>query len=221
MDSLHTLFMNHNKRITDKFEHHVEAYSRLFEKFRDKNPTVVEIGTGQGGFLQVLKEYFGDKARIIGIDVSSFVPYLEKLGFEMYRGFQGDPVFMNETVEKIKPIDIVIDDGSHDSPDQITSLEILFPHLSDGGIYAVEDIHTSYREKHFGGYKLPTSFIEYLKNLIDLMHIPEFGHSIKVDFPNFVQHIKAIEFYRSLVVIHKDLRAYSDIHSPVRKGVAD
>ncbi len=74
MDSLLELFNNHTGRITGKFEHHVGAYSRLFEKFKDNNPTVVEIGTGQGGFLQILKEDFGDKARIIGIDLSSFVP---------------------------------------------------------------------------------------------------------------------------------------------------
>ena len=41
---------------------------------------------------------------------------------------------------EVPPLDIVIDDGSHDADHQIVSLEELLPHLPLGGVYLCEDI---------------------------------------------------------------------------------
>ena len=39
--------------------------------------------------------------------------------------------------------DIIIDDGSHKMNHQQISFDVLFPHLKSGGIYVIEDLHTS------------------------------------------------------------------------------
>lgn len=86
-----------------------------------------------------------------------------------------------ETVKQYLPavIDIVIDDGSHDTAEQIATLELLFPLLSDEGIYIIEDIYT----QMFG-----LKFYNYQKQLIDLVY--ERGDM-------------SITFHRALTIIRK------------------
>jgi hypothetical protein len=38
---------------------------------------------------------------------------------------------------------VVIDDASHWWPDQLRALFALYPELPDGGLYIIEDVHTS------------------------------------------------------------------------------
>ena len=65
--------------------------------------------------------------------------------------------------------DIIIDDGGHHMHEQITSFETLFPHLKSGGLYIIEDLHTSYwlsyrGNKHGVGNR---NTVGFLKNLIN------------------------------------------------------
>ena len=41
-------------------------------------------------------------------------------------------------------MDLIVDDGSHKSSDQIKTLELLREKLNPGGIYILEDTHTSF-----------------------------------------------------------------------------
>ena len=43
-------------------------YDDLLKKFKNRDVTLVEIGVASGGSLFMWKNYFGNKARIIGID---------------------------------------------------------------------------------------------------------------------------------------------------------
>jgi len=61
----------------------------------------------------------------------------------------------------------IIDDGGHTMKQQITSLTHLLLTVRSGGVYVIEDLHTSY----FGGegesYLVKTTTIESIKRLID------------------------------------------------------
>ena len=50
------------------------------------------------------------------------------------------------------------------------SLEELWPALSSGGMYFVEDLHTAYIGRFGGGYRHENSTIEYLKDLVDVIN---------------------------------------------------
>ena len=54
-------------------------------------------------------------------------------------------------------VDVVLDDGSHECaiPRQP---KVLFPRLSDGGVYMIEDLHTAYSGK-FGGVDSSEQFL--------------------------------------------------------------
>ena len=58
---------------------------------------------------------------------------------------------------EMKSVDLVIDDASHDSLHQKIAFETIFPFLSAGGIYIIEDIEHSYYYSKHGGYLRPSS----------------------------------------------------------------
>ena len=43
-----------------------QVYEELFSRFRNRQPTFVEIGVQHGGSLFMWRDYFGPGARIIG-----------------------------------------------------------------------------------------------------------------------------------------------------------
>ena len=69
------------------------AYDYFLEKYRNKEITFVEIGILGGGSLFMWRDFFGPKARIIGIDLNPEVKKWEKDGFEIFVGSQSDSNF--------------------------------------------------------------------------------------------------------------------------------
>ena len=59
---------------------------------------------------------------------------------------------------------------------QKTSLRCLWKHLNPNGIYAIEDLGTSYWPK-FGGGKGKETTIEHLKNLVDNLNYASIDHA--------------------------------------------
>ena len=78
---------------------------------------------------------------------------------------------MENFYQKVGKVDIVLDDGGHTN-DQIISLVESIENINDGGLFVVEDIHTSY-QKH---YEILQVFIyKFSKKNID---------DINFNFPN-------------------------------------
>lgn len=194
------IFESHKGKVAHKYPIHLEAYDKVFFKFKDKNIGVVEIGIGNGGSLQLWRKYFGPAARIYGIDVVD-LNYLESsVDAKIFVGSQGNAEFLNHAAREIGDFHILIDDGSHFPKDQIISFETLFPLLQEGGLYVCEDTHTSYREPYGGGLGKAGTFIEYLKQMIDSLHNSEIPEQ---EFPTAWRNVFSIHFYPSLVIIEK------------------
>jgi hypothetical protein len=98
-------------------------------------------------------------------------------------------------------VDIVLDDGSHVAKDVRASLDVLYPLLAEGGIYLIEDLHTSYWQSHKGGYRRPGSFVETVKTMIDDMHHWYHNQGARIDAT--AGHIGAMHLYDSIVVLEK------------------
>jgi len=85
----------------------------------------------------------------------------------MFCGSQADKNFLNEVQTEIGgKFDIIIDDGSHQMQHQMASLYLLFNAIKPGGIYVVEDLHTSYWSG-FGGQYHGNTTMELLKECTD------------------------------------------------------
>src|SRR5215469_11390917 len=61
-------FLSNTGRRTHKWYQYFPAYERHFEHLRNQHITLIEIGVGEGGSLQMWRRYFGPFARIVGID---------------------------------------------------------------------------------------------------------------------------------------------------------
>lgn len=152
-----------------KFSHYIPIYEELFHRYRHKPITMIEIGVGAGGSLQLWRNYF-TKARIIGLDHRPECKRYDDPPNNVHVriGKQEDRQFLREVIDELGPFHIVLDDGSHQPAKTRTTFETLFTcGLADGGVYVVEDLSHCY---------FPTSndgtppFTEVLKKLIDTMH---------------------------------------------------
>lgn len=215
MKNLRKIFDSLN-RPSDKFEHYFPIYEKWFNQFVGKSPKILEIGIQKGGSSEMWYEFFGPGTLINGVDLKPRCKETDYL--KIHVGDQGDENFWIDFLKNCShKFDIIIDDGSHNNPHQILTLIKTYNFLNDGGIYWCEDTHTSYYENvrvDDGGYKNPKSFVEYCKNLIDIIHSEHTSYAIDAgptpnskhvdqNLINIFNNIQGIHFYDSIVVIEK------------------
>jgi hypothetical protein len=207
-------FFAHKGREIHKWMQYLPAYDEQFTPFRQGFPLpdgsrrplrFLEIGVAQGGSLQLWREFFGPEAVIFGIDLDPRVTAVDDADLEVRIGSQADPEFMRGVVSEMGGVDIVLDDGSHQARHIRTSFDVLFPLLSDGGIYAVEDLHAMYWWRFGGGYGRKGTFIAVVKQLIDDMHAWYHSAGDKVGVAA-ARQIPKITVYDSVVFIQKAAR---------------
>ncbi|HYL80046.1 MAG TPA: class I SAM-dependent methyltransferase [Candidatus Acidoferrum sp.] len=203
MNDLETYFLNNSGNLIHKWKHYFDIYDRHFSRFRNTSVHVLEIGVAQGGSLQMWKSYFGKAAHIYGVDTNPHCKQVEEEQIQVIIGDQGDRRFLASLVEALPRIDILIDDGGHEMEQQIATFEVLFPHLDGQGVYLCEDVHTSYWRRYGGGYHRRGSFIEYTKNLIDLLHAWHSEQPRKLEVTEFTRSANSLHYYDSILVIEK------------------
>src|SRR6476620_2469000 len=127
MNDLTQYFETNTQSRISKWMHYFEIYDRHFARFRGTDVHVLEIGVSNGGSLQMWKEYFGDQARIYGVDINPHCKSLEEERVQIYIGDQTDHSFLSQLKVEIPRIDILIDDGGHFARQQINSFVALYP----------------------------------------------------------------------------------------------
>ena len=172
-------------------------YHKHFQPYQGQEITLLEIGVQNGGGLFMWRNYFGSKAKIIGVDIEPKSKVLEKFGFSIRIGDQADAAFWKSFTEEFNDIDIIIDDGGHYMDQQIISFQSLFPALNDNGLYLCEDTWTSYWDGLGvkGGIDRPGTFISFVKELVDDIHSTSTHVWGKVEDNNFAK-VYGSEEYR-------------------------
>jgi cephalosporin hydroxylase len=189
----------------DKWIHYFEIYDRHLASYRGRPVRVLEIGVYRGGGLEMLRNYLGPAAKLVGIDIDE-VALAAARGYKVELGDQADPEFLRFVSEKHGPFDVVIDDGGHTMRQQIASAEALFPLLNEGGTYLVEDCHTSYWPAYADQGPDGLTFMEWVKERIDDLNA--YHHSQVKDFDSPWQtHLDGLNIYDSIVVFNKRRRA--------------
>ena len=114
------------------------------------------------------RNFFGESARIIGIDLNPAALKWNNFNFEIYIGNQGDPNFWLNFYSAVGPIDVLLDDGGHTNKHQIITSLSSVSNINDGGLLVIEDTHTSFF-KDFGN---PSrySFLEFTKFQIQALY---------------------------------------------------
>lgn len=199
--SLWPLFLNHQGRIVHKWKHYFPVYERHFYRFVNRPITLIEIGCGEGGSLQLWKQYFGPLATIVGLDIRRECAAFEEDQIQIRIGDQADPVFLQSILAEFGRPHLILDDGSHMMSDLKASFEYLYPHVMPDGVYVVEDLHTAYWSEYGGGLRKPGTFIEVCKGLIDELN----AEHTRGELPEtpFSQTTLSMHVYDSIVVFEK------------------
>jgi hypothetical protein len=198
---------------TDKISGHsyIEHYTTHFADRKNDPVRLLEIGVGGyedpdagGASLRMWRDYF-QNGKIHGIDIHK--KNISEDRIHVHIGSQTDRGFLHSVVESMGGLDLVVDDGSHVNADVIATFQILFPLLSDNGIYVVEDTQTAYWKDYGGdfpadrGGKASGSSMEFFKMLTDGLNHVEF---IKPGYEPtyFDKMIKSMHFYHNLLFIY-------------------
>lgn len=151
-------------------------------------------------------------ATIHGFDIVDFTS-LASERIKISRGDQGNRADLNQFARDAGgTFDIIIDDGSHASHHQQTSLGALFPRLADGGIYIVEDLHFQPAELEIDGIAKTREFLVSLSTR-------QTGLKIALDqgeFGYLLNNVQSIRFFDSLST-RWPLAATADALAVIRK----
>jgi len=205
-------------RLLTKWAHYFDVYERELNTLQGRDIRFLEIGIFKGGSIPMWTRFFGPGAHMVFADIDPACRALGEAGTHIEIGDQSDPAFLAELAAKHGPFDVIIDDGGHQMDQQITSFEGLWPHLSDGGLYIVEDTHTSYWPGFGGGYRAPSSFIEYAKGLIDKMHSWYTDQDDLFPFDDMARQMRNVRFHDSIVVIEKHLKPEAPVTVTSQNG---
>ena len=132
-------------------------YEHILAPFQDKaNVRFMEIGVWYGKSLAMWADWFCQhspttSATIIGVDMhlqrfNEHKPELERLGaFQspnrvQVHEFDTSSKQFESWFRAQTPMDIVLDDGNHTASSQWQLFALIFPLLTPGGIYIIEDI---------------------------------------------------------------------------------
>jgi len=151
-----------NKYLTDKgtiypeYHGYTDVYYKFWKDIKDDVKNVFEIGIGgefprtkHAGSHKMLRDFFTN-AQIYGLDVSvSRLDESEKI--IQYQCDQTHKDKLKDIFDKLEPMDILMDDGGHNTINQQISFGFLFQYVKSGGMYIIEDLHTSV----WGGWGLP------------------------------------------------------------------
>lgn len=197
---------------SDKYGHHnyTPIYDANFSSLKNENMVLLEIGIGGyeyvdrgGSSLKMWRDYFPN-AIIHGVDIYDKSFFNDNRIFT-HIGSQDDSVFLHSLINKIGSPTICIDDGSHVNDLTIKTFEILFPVIKPGGIYVVEDVHTSYWPDIYGGdfdvknhdSRTTMNYFQSLTDVLNAEHIPGYVSPIN--------DIESISFYKEMIIIKKKI----------------
>ena len=217
MTTLKSLVDIHSGKVVDKWDSYLDAYEDLLIPYRDKPINILEIGVANGGSLDIWSEYFPNALNIIGCDIT---PECGELIYDdpRIKVIVGDANNL-DTLGRISEIteryDIIIDDGSHLNKDIIKTFSLYYPMLSTGGMYFVEDLHTSYWDGWGGGLLLPYSAMALFKRLADMPnyehwrngrtrkdYLRNFELAYEIDFNKYsLTTIHSVTFMNSMVAV--------------------
>ena len=130
-----------------KLPEHVARYEALLADL--ERPNILEVGMAYGGSMVWLNEVAKPR-RLVGVDINvepiaRLEDYIAERGSPTVSSHYGVDQSDRATIRAIAmeqfdgPLDLVIDDASHEYRPSLSLFETVFPLLRPGGIYVLED----------------------------------------------------------------------------------
>lgn len=143
-----------NKYKTDKATDHffTDKYDIALSKFRNLPVNLLEIGIYGGSSIKMWTDYFKD-GKIYATDIEN-KKFLEEENITIDQGDQGNFDYISNIFSGVD-FDIIIDDGGHRMDQQQITLSALLPRVKSGGVFILEDLHTSFMDDYWGNFNHP------------------------------------------------------------------
>lgn len=182
-----------------KWEHYFDVYQRHFAKFVNHPVDILEIGVYSGGSLNMWRSYFGEQARVFGVDIEPACKAYERDGISIMIGNQEDRGFWRTFKSEVPALDVLIDDGGHTDRQQIVTLEEMLPHIRPGGVYLCEDV--------FG---LHHQMVSFASGLVSELNRTTGGGILSA----FQKCVYSIHLYPYLLVVEKQASTPARFRAP-------
>ena len=155
----HEITSSDNEFLLVKTREMIEAELDCTSKIDVNN--IVDIGVWQGGSVALLDRVFRPD-KLVAVEYSTrelphLDAYIERYSRQdnvrLYKGLsQADISRFRELLDAEfgdEKIDLVIDDASHQYLETMLSFNLVFPRMSEGGIFVIEDWQWSTMEAHY------------------------------------------------------------------------
>jgi hypothetical protein len=171
---------------------YIPIYEKLFDNIKYNVKNILEIGIGclerdqmthmkhlnyrTGNSLRFWRDYFIN-ANVYGCDIFEEALF-EDDRIKTFVCDQSNKKSLNELINNIGcKLDIIIDDGSHQLEHQTLSFIELEKHLTDDGIYVIEDVFTNYIKNYISLDNFSDEYRQYIKNNYDIYHFDRNAYS--------------------------------------------
>jgi cephalosporin hydroxylase len=184
----------------------LDLYEPFFERYKDENPMILEIGVLDGASLRTWKEYF-EACFIVGFDINPDAINQMEHGIHIVIGDQSNEEDLKQVLPGKNKYDIIIDDGSHVNEYTLKSFKFLWPHLNSGGVYILEDMICSYDRVDLQWPGMDNNKIAMDPNNkrkdIDNFLNEHIHQMDRGEYENNPSEIFAIHVYRNVIIIEK------------------
>ena len=155
-------------------------YDQCLSSRRDKSIRLLEIGVKQGASLNMWAEYFHD-GEIHGADINPQKAIYTHDDIHVHYVDQNSVESIDKLFNELGAFDIIVDDGSHKVSHQLNTMTIGLKFLRKGGVYIMEDLHTSLDEYAKRYRDAEPTTLEVLRDMaktyrVDFYECPTKGH---------------------------------------------
>jgi len=234
---LTNLYATHQEKVSDKWAIYLSTYERILSPYRKEPINLLEIGIQNGGSLEIWGKFFENARNLVGNDINEKCADLrfDDARISLIIGDATQTDTAAKIREKCGTFNIIIDDGSHTSPDIIKAFFAYFPLLEEDGVFIIEDLHCSYWSEYEGGLFHPFSSMNFLKMLADSINYEHWGiaktrsdffssmvekYGIQFD-ESIPAQVHSIEFVNSICVIRKKKAQLNQLGERIVTGQHD
>ena len=146
------------------------GFSEFYEPFFTglESPKILEIGVREGAFEKAISDFYDGDCLIYCVDIVDCESFFDGWNnikfFKCDCGNEEDVQNLIHEFDSIK-FDIVIDDASHYWAHQFLSILYFRRTVKDGGLFIVEDLHSSYDDSYRGDIIVNESPLVYIAGL--------------------------------------------------------
>jgi cephalosporin hydroxylase len=125
-----------------KWNNALAAYQRHFGHWAGQPVKLAEIGVQSGGSIDMWHAVLGEQCHVYGIDINPATQQFTNDKTTIVIGDQADSNMWRNFFSSTTPsIDVLVDDGGHESHQMLVTVQETWIHTNPGGFVSIEDIH--------------------------------------------------------------------------------